>query len=228
MKSRLMLVGLLLLAAYVSLLASQSIRPVSAHTVQTTLRAQHSGKCLTAYGFSNGGLAFQWACGVGNNVSIEDAGGGYHYIRFLHSNKCLTVSGNASWDGAALDQWDCLGQPNQKWSGQFTGGGFEVHASQLNPGKCITVAGEAWWDGAAVNQWQCVGRSNQAWTPAPCHLSYQGGTDTQTGGCIRDGVGDYDCAPPNGDGPNYVRGPVRVVGPDVFRLDGDGNGVGCQ
>ncbi|HLS76938.1 MAG TPA: hypothetical protein VK083_09135 [Nocardia sp.] len=38
---------------------------------------------------------------------------------------------------------------------------------------------------------------------------------------------DYDCADGEGDGPAYT-GPVRVTGPDVYDLDRDGNGVGCD
>ena len=48
---------------------------------------------------------------------------------------------------------------------------------------------------------------------------------TRTGGCVRSGVGDYDRAGGSCNGPNYVRGPVYVVGPDVFGVDGDGDEV---
>jgi hypothetical protein len=61
-----------------------------------------------------------------------------------------------------------------------------------------------------------------------CHPSYVGGVDVATGGCIRANVGDYDCAGGSGNGPNYARGPVRVVGPDVFALDGDRDGTACE
>lgn len=54
-----------------------------------------------------------------------------------------------------------------------------------------------------------------------CHPSYQGI-------CLRTDVSDYDCAGRSGDGPYYVIGQVRVVGPDEYRLDGDGNGIGCD
>ena len=64
--------------------------------------------------------------------------------------------------------------------------------------------------------------------PSNCHPSYQGGVDTRTGGCIRSGVGDYDCAGGSGNGPNYARGPVRVVGGDPFDLDRDNDGLGCE
>lgn len=65
-------------------------------------------------------------------------------------------------------------------------------------------------------------------SPSNCYLSYEGGTDTQTGECIRRGVGDYDCAGQGGNGPNFVRGPVTVVGSDDFELDDDGDGIGCE
>jgi len=46
--------------------------------------------------------------------------------------------------------------------------------------------------------------------------------------CLHDGVGDYDCAGGAGNGPNYVEGPIRVLAPDPFDLDRDGNGLGCE
>src|SRR6266542_1590775 len=46
--------------------------------------------------------------------------------------------------------------------------------------------------------------------------------------CLHDGIGDYDCAGGSGNGPNYVDGPIRVLPPDPFDLDRDGDGVGCE
>jgi resuscitation-promoting factor RpfB len=39
---------------------------------------------------------------------------------------------------------------------------------------------------------------------------------------------DVDCAGGSGNGPSYVRGPVYVVGTDIYDLDRDGDGVGCE
>lgn len=39
---------------------------------------------------------------------------------------------------------------------------------------------------------------------------------------------DVDCAGGKGNGPEYVRGPVYVVGDDIYGLDRDGDGVGCE
>ncbi len=46
--------------------------------------------------------------------------------------------------------------------------------------------------------------------------------------CLHDGIGDYDCAGGSGNGPNYVEGPIRVLPPDPFDLDRNGDGVGCE
>ncbi len=53
-----------------------------------------------------------------------------------------------------------------------------------------------------------------------CHPSYKGA-------CLRPDASDYDCAGGSGNGPYYT-GRVQVVGPDVFGLDRDGDGWGCQ
>lgn len=53
-----------------------------------------------------------------------------------------------------------------------------------------------------------------------CHPSYQGA-------CVPADASDVDCAGGSGDGPEYT-GRVTVVGPDVYDLDRDGDGVGCQ
>jgi len=39
---------------------------------------------------------------------------------------------------------------------------------------------------------------------------------------------DVDCAGGSGNGPAYVAGPVYVIGTDIYGLDRDGDGVGCE
>ena len=48
------------------------------------------------------------------------------------------------------------------------------------------------------------------------------------GQCLKDGIGDYDCASGSGNGPNYVYVTVRVIGSDPFGLDANHNGLGCE
>lgn len=56
---------------------------------------------------------------------------------------------------------------------------------------------------------------------ANCHPSY-------VGVCLTPGIGDYDCAGGSGNGPNYIKGPFKVVGPDDYDLDRDNDGIGCE
>lgn len=39
---------------------------------------------------------------------------------------------------------------------------------------------------------------------------------------------DVDCAGGRGNGPAYVQGPVRVIGVDIYGLDRDNDGIGCE
>jgi hypothetical protein len=70
-----------------------------------------------------------------------------------------------------------------------------------------------------------VAKPKPAPKPAPepaanCHPSYEGA-------CLDPNASDYDCAGGSGNGPKYT-GFVTVVGPDVFGLDADGDGAGCE
>ncbi len=39
---------------------------------------------------------------------------------------------------------------------------------------------------------------------------------------------DVDCAGGSGNGPAYAEGPVHVTGSDIYGLDYDGDGIGCE
>jgi hypothetical protein len=52
-----------------------------------------------------------------------------------------------------------------------------------------------------------------------CHPSYSG--------CLYPDASDYDCIGGSGNGPYYT-GLVQVLGPDVFGLDRDHDGWGCE
>lgn len=51
--------------------------------------------------------------------------------------------------------------------------------------------------------------------------------DPNYSGCVPI-ASDVDCAGGSGNGPAYVAGPVYVTGSDIYGLDRDGNGVGCE
>jgi len=51
--------------------------------------------------------------------------------------------------------------------------------------------------------------------------------DSNYSGCVPI-ASDVDCASGSGDGPAYVYGPVEVLGIDIYGLDRDGDGFGCD
>ncbi|MGR0158586.1 hypothetical protein [Paenarthrobacter nitroguajacolicus] len=57
----------------------------------------------------------------------------------------------------------------------------------------------------------------------------QSGCDPNYAGACVPIASDVDCAGGSGNGPAYVRGPVTVIGTDIYQLDGnDNDGIGCE
>jgi hypothetical protein len=67
---------------------------------------------------------------------------------------------------------------------------------------------------------RCMLFSSNCATAQACDGNY-------AGACVPV-ASDVDCAGGSGNGPEYVRGPVAVVGADVYDLDRDGDGIGCD
>jgi len=55
-----------------------------------------------------------------------------------------------------------------------------------------------------------------------------GGCNSNYSGACVPIASDVDCGGGSGNGPSYVYGTVRVVGNDVYGLDSDGDGYGCE
>lgn len=51
--------------------------------------------------------------------------------------------------------------------------------------------------------------------------------DPNYSGCVPI-ASDVDCAGGSGNGPQYVQGPVRVIGSDIYDLDSDNDGIACE
>lgn len=54
-----------------------------------------------------------------------------------------------------------------------------------------------------------------------------GGCDPNYSGCVPI-ASDVDCSGGKGNGPEYVDGPVDVIGSDIYRLDADKDGIACE
>jgi hypothetical protein len=92
-----------------------------------------------------------------------------------------------------------------------------VFCRSLSAERCFLVTR----DGSKLTCGKQTSTSTLTSTPTPnCHPSY-------VGACLNPNASDYDCAGGSGNGPYYT-GPVRVVGPDEFGLDADGDGYACE
>lgn len=72
-----------------------------------------------------------------------------------------------------------------------------------------------------------VGTKVAVQTPAPTPKPASNCDPNYSGACVPI-ASDVDCAGGSGNGPAYVAGPVRVIGTDIYGLDRDGNGIGCE
>jgi hypothetical protein len=62
--------------------------------------------------------------------------------------------------------------------------------------------------------------------PSPAPQAQQSSCDSNYSGCVPI-ASDVDCVGGSGNGPAYT-GTVQVIGSDIYDLDGDGNGWGCE
>lgn len=63
--------------------------------------------------------------------------------------------------------------------------------------------------------------------PKPAPTTAASECDENYSGCVPI-ASDVDCAGGSGNGPAYVRGPIRVIGSDIYDLDRDGDGIACE
>jgi hypothetical protein len=81
-----------------------------------------------------------------------------------HSQRCVSVDGASTQNGAAMVQWDCGDAPNQQWKLVATSAGYYT-VRAVNSDKCMSVDGASVANRARVIQWNCQGGQgpNQEW-----------------------------------------------------------------
>ena len=63
--------------------------------------------------------------------------------------------------------------------------------------------------------------------PTPAAQPQSNCDPNYSGACVPI-ASDVDCAGGSGNGPAYVQGPVKVIGSDIYDLDRDSDGWGCE
>jgi resuscitation-promoting factor RpfB len=71
-----------------------------------------------------------------------------------------------------------------------------------------------------VTQVIAIGTKEELQEEPSCDPNYRGA-------CVPI-ASDVDCAGSSGNGLVYVQGPVTVIGSDIYDLDRDGDGIGCD
>ena len=166
------------LAVAITVLAALTLgfvpQSTSAATTFYKLRGDESGKCMDVQGggTANGTRVILWMCnGQANQdwkiIPYPDQWPSRYIVQSrldpLHT-KCLTVHGGGDENGAYLDIWDCMEQPNQIWSFNWIEGNLHRLVA-VSSGKCATVNGGSVQNGAVLDQWDCLpGHRNQAWS----------------------------------------------------------------
>ncbi len=122
----------------------------------------------------------QWAEGGGRNQlwDVEDAGGGFVYIRSAENGRVLEAA--ASRDGSAIYARDFTGRDGQKWRIADLGGGQSVILSRL--GKALDLPNGAPDNGTKLQVWSEHRRDNQRF-----RFNRFEQTEVYTGGRTRDG-----------------------------------------
>ncbi|WP_433040668.1 RICIN domain-containing protein [Dactylosporangium sp. CS-033363] len=83
-------------------------------------------------------------------------------IAAKHSGKALDVRDVSTANGGTIQQWDYVGNPNQRWRLQPAGGGYYKIVS-TGTGKVLQIRGSSTANGAVVEQWDDRGTDIQRW-----------------------------------------------------------------
>lgn len=113
----------------------------------------------------------------------------------------------------------------------FTGFGYVLTFAAMGKLTVLTIMFAAGFALApAANADAVTGPFAQHMGPftAPFAQESSSSCDPNYSGACVPIASDVDCAGGSGNGPAYVSGPVYVVGRDIYGLDRDGDGVGCQ
>ncbi|MGB0562192.1 MAG: RICIN domain-containing protein [Spirulinaceae cyanobacterium] len=201
-------------------LVGQLPDPPAAGTYQVQLR--HSNKCLHQHGNNqnNGGNVTQWDCIEQDNVKVilepiqlfEVDGtpqfGPYFFLRFKHSNKCVSLPADAANNGANITQQDCNSNSlGLQWLQIPASDGY-VYVVNAATGKCLHQHGNNQNNGGNITQWDCVDQGNVQWkfiTPGQAQVEPSNDSSFATEICdrtisLKSWKGDYLHRPDSNQG----------------------------
>ncbi|MFB7811655.1 RICIN domain-containing protein [Streptomyces virginiae] len=78
-----------------------------------------------------------------------------------NSDLCLGINGGGGEWGRTAIQWDCNGNPDQKWNFWASSGSYSTVKNEN--GLCLGIRNASTGLGAEALQWQCNGNADQTW-----------------------------------------------------------------
>ncbi len=128
------------------------------------------------------------AAGSDKNTSDLIAGHAY-YLLASNSNKCLDVRDHQTQNGAALQQWDCTGEDQQKFRLANEGDGyFSLVGVQSN--RCVSVQEANPANGTPIIQWDCHSGPDQRARLIPLGFGQYEARFANSDKCLTVGGGD--------------------------------------
>ncbi len=148
------------------------IRRMASTAVMILLLSTVGASAATATPNNAGTPAVEHVAGQADNV---------YYLVNYHSGKCLTVHGQATGNGAVVDQFRCVTGAQNQWWVVTSVGALLWRITGYQSGKSLTVAGQGTANGAKVVIWDWVGSETQLFnvnwlgaTYAPIHSYHSG------------------------------------------------------
>ncbi len=100
-----------------------------------------------------------------------------------NSGKCLDVQGISTKAGAAVQQWECWGGPNQQWVFNKGADGY-YQITSVNSGFALAVDGDSSGRGAGLTQWEYSDTANENWSLRSIGGGYYNLVAQSTGMCL--------------------------------------------
>jgi hypothetical protein len=128
--------------------------------VHRTWRNGLSGLAVTLLLAAGGlvGTTTSAAAAAAQSATIADTG--YYKIVHKRTGKCVDVPDSSHATGARIQEWDCHGGANQRWTGIYQVDGSFLLQSKNTPSMCITVG---IIDGPHIYQTTCFPYDGEKW-----------------------------------------------------------------
>lgn len=164
--------------------APKDVQPAAVCSNPYVLYNKHSGKVLEVYHSqtndganvdqwtANGTPTQQWCTYLIDHWQNNPNFPIYEVVN-NNSGKCLDLTNGNTTNGANIQQWACLGDPQQQWVVTVVNNSYQfwpLTVANTNLGLSYLMEVYNWGtaNGDNVDLWRSMDDANQEWCPGPC------------------------------------------------------------